>query len=390
VDRLPVGWDEGPGLVASAWRYRWLVAAVALAGALAGVGVSMVQPVLYEGVSTIHLASAPSGDGGGGQVDPDRYVRNQAAFIVSPPVLERAVRLSKGRVTVKELRKQLAAEPSKESDLVTVRVRDRTAAGAVELADAVGRAYEETAVQQVKDGAARTVRRLQADQARLQEQLKQLDDALRATPGDVALRARRDEVARQYTQVVRRIAEAGLADAGGDPVALREQAELPEEPVQPQPMRLAALGGLAGMVLAAGLAWGLAWRRQPATAGGLQRPAWARRPGLPGRRRAGRRERLARALRSKLPHRGGRGGEAWTEVAPAPDVGSARARARLVTVRRSRQTEGDPGDVTVALAEESEHLNGNGHRPSANGNGSGHWVEVGGEEPDGSNPSALE
>ena len=56
VDRLPVGWDEGPGLVASVWRFRWLVAAVALAGALAGVGFSTVQPVMYEGSSRILLA----------------------------------------------------------------------------------------------------------------------------------------------------------------------------------------------------------------------------------------------------------------------------------------------------------------------------------------------
>jgi capsular polysaccharide biosynthesis protein len=381
-----VGWDDGPGLVASAWRYRWLVAAVALAGALAGLGVSQLQPVMYEGSSRILLASQPSGEGSGGQVEPDRYVRNQAAFIVSPPVLERAVRLAGGRVTVKQLRKVLVAEPSKESDLVTVRVRDRTAAGAVELVDAVGRAYEQTAMEQVRAGAARTVSRLSADQAALQDQLKELDDSLRASPGDLALRARRDEVSRQFTQVVRRIEDARLSDNGGDPVELREKADLPEQPVQPQPMRMAAVGGLLGVVLGAGLAWGLAWRRQPAS--GLQ-PQWARSPALPGKRPPGRRERLARALRSRLPRRGGRDDdEAWPEVAPAPDVGTARARARMVTVLRSRLTEEEPGDVTVALDEEPEHSNG--HRPSSNGNGSGHWGELARDEPDGSDHPAPE
>jgi hypothetical protein len=280
------------------------------------------------------------------------------------------------------------AEPSKESDLVTVRVRDRTAAGAVELAEAVGRAYEDTAMEQAQRAVDRTVRRLQADQAAIQGRLKELNAQLAASPGDVALRARRDELQRQLTQVAARIEQARLPDTGGDPVALREQAELPEEPAQPQPLRLAALGGLAGVVLAAGLAWGLAWRRQSA-AGGLPQPAWARRSGLPGPRRDGGRQRLARALRSRLPRRGRtRGGEAPTEVAPAPDVASARTRAKLVAVRSSRRTEDEPGDVTVALAEESDHLNGNGHRLSANGNGSGHWVEVDGDEPNWKDPWA--
>jgi capsular polysaccharide biosynthesis protein len=386
-----VGWDDGPGLVASAWRYRWLVAAVALAGALAGFGVSRLQPVMYEGTSRILLATQPSGDGSGAQAQPDRYVRNQAAFIVSPPVLERAVRLSKGRVTVKQLRKRLVAEPSKESDLVTVRVRDATAQGAVDLVEAVGQAYEETAVEQVRTGAARAVGRLQVDQRTLQDRLRELDAAMRASPGDVTLRPRRDEVARQLTQVVKRIEIARLADTAGDPVSLREQADLPEQPAQPQPMKMAVVGGLLGAVLAAGLAWLLARRRKPAAAGAsLPQPEWAQPAALSGARPVGRRERLARALRSRLPHRGGGAGdEAWPEAAPTPDVGSARARARMLTVMRSRLIEDNAGDVTVALAEESDH-NGNGHHPSANGNGSGRWAELRGDGPDGNRSAASE
>jgi capsular exopolysaccharide synthesis family protein len=215
------------------------------------------------------------------------------------------------------------AEPSKESDLVTVRVRDRTAAGAVELAEAVGRAYEDTAMQQVRDGAARTVKRLQADQAALQEQLEQLDASLKATPDDLALQARRSEVARQFTQVVRRIEEARLAGAtGGDPVALREQAELPEEPAQPQPLRLAALGGLAGVVLAAGLAWGLAWRRQSA-AGGLPQPAWA--DGSP----------LAAPLLGEIPDFAELAGDGQVPTATDPDSVAGRAYRALAASLQS-------------------------------------------------------
>jgi hypothetical protein len=57
----------------------------------------------------------------------------------------------------------------------------------------------------------------------------------------------------------------------------------------------------------------------------------------------------------------------------------------MVAVLRSRMPQGEPGEVIVALAEESEHLNG--HRPTANGNGSSHRVELG-EESGGNDRSA--
>jgi tyrosine-protein kinase len=272
VDRLPVGWDEGPGLVASVWRFRWLVAAVALAGAVAGVGFSTVQPVMYEASSQILLARPSAGQSDGQSVQPDRYVRNQAAFIMSPPVLERAVRQVKGRVTVKQLRMRLVAEASKESDLVTVRVQDPTAQGAVELANAVGRAYENTAKEQAKDAVARTARELRATEQTLSQRLAGLQARLQASPDDVAAQVRLAAVRRQLEQVLTRAEELQLDDTQGDPVASRERAELPDSPAQPKPLRLAAVGGLLGLLVAAGLAWGLAWRRQ-APAIGLQPPA---------------------------------------------------------------------------------------------------------------------
>jgi Mrp family chromosome partitioning ATPase/capsular polysaccharide biosynthesis protein len=270
VDRLPEGWDEGPGLVASVWRFRWLVAAVALAGAVAGVGFSTVQPVMYEGSSQILLARQ-SGQTDGQSVEPDRYVRNQAAFIMSPPVLERAVQLVKGRVTVKQLRQRLVAEASKESDLVTVRVQDPTAQGAVELANAVGRAYEDTALKQARDAVNRTVRQLQETGRALSQRLAELEARLQASP-DATTQVQRDAVKEQLAQVLKRAEELQLDDTQGNPVVVRERAELPDSPVQPKPLRLAAVGGLLGLLVAAGLAWWLAWRRQT-PASSLQPPA---------------------------------------------------------------------------------------------------------------------
>jgi Mrp family chromosome partitioning ATPase/capsular polysaccharide biosynthesis protein len=263
VDRLPVGWDEGPGLVASVWRYRWLVAAVALAGALAGFGFSLVQPVMYEASSRV-LLTAPGSD-----QEPDRFVRNEAAFMVSPPVLDRAVKDVKGRVTVKQLRDRLVAEPSTESDVVTLRVRDTTAQGAAQLVNAVGHAYETTLQAQAQRALDREVQQLEETQKRIQDEIRGLDAKLKDSPDDGQLKLRRQAAAELFSQAQQQESELVFKGPADDPVSLIERPEVPDEPAQPKPMRLVALGGLLGVVLATVLAWALAGRR-PTPATGVQ------------------------------------------------------------------------------------------------------------------------
>jgi uncharacterized protein involved in exopolysaccharide biosynthesis len=357
VDRLPVGWDEGPGLVASVWRYRWLVAAVALAGALAGFGVSLVQPVMYEASSRV-LLTAPASD-----QEPDRFVRNEAALMVSPPVLDRAVRGVKGRVTVKQLRERLVAEPSTESDLVTLRVQDTTAQGAAELVAAVGSAYEATVVERARAVQRRAVEQARAIQKTLRDRLAGLDAKLEASPDDRTLRSQRNAIAGLLAQAVLQEQQLQLNGPAEDPVSLLEQPEVPDEPAQPKPLRLVVLGGLLGSVLAAVLAWWLAGSRQP--------PAISPQPGwpapLPGAKRAGFRARLGGKLRSRLPKRGAAAPD--VPAAPAPNLRAdpEHARERLVAVlgsERRRQHRAGPG---VQLGDESERLNG--HHWTGNGSG---------------------
>jgi uncharacterized protein involved in exopolysaccharide biosynthesis len=354
VDRQPVGWDEGPGLVASVWRYRWLVVAVALAGALAGFGFSRVQPVMYEASSRV-LLTAPSAD-----QEPDRFVRNEAAFMVSPPVLDRAVRGVKGRVTVRQLRERLVAEPSTESDLVTLRVRDATAQGAAELVKAVGGSYEATVVERAKLAQRRAVAQVRETQKTLRERLVALNRKLDASPEDNTVRNQRDAVRGLLSQAVRQEQELQLQGAAEDPVSLLEQPEVPDEPAQPKPLRLVALGGVLGVLLATGLAWWLAGR-QPAPATSVRpQPDWP--VPLTGTRRPGFRARLrGRLRRPKRP-------KASPDVAaPAPSVraDADHARERLVAVLgadRRRQRRAGPG---VRLSDESERLNG--HHSTGNG-----------------------
>ena len=49
------GWTEGPGVLQSVWRYRWLVGSLVLLGILGASLLSATQPTRYEGVVRIFL-----------------------------------------------------------------------------------------------------------------------------------------------------------------------------------------------------------------------------------------------------------------------------------------------------------------------------------------------
>ena len=102
MDGLPDEWQEGPGLVASVWRSRWLVAVAVVIGALAAYVWSSRQPARSDGEVRVLLNTE-----GDKTSDPGRIVRSQAKYLTSPAVLDRASALTRHRLTPRELRSRL-------------------------------------------------------------------------------------------------------------------------------------------------------------------------------------------------------------------------------------------------------------------------------------------
>src|SRR4029450_9187192 len=113
-------WQDGPGLVDSVRRYRWMVAAITLVAAVAAYVWSSTQPVLYEGV--VRLSPEISAD----ENDPGRIVRTQAEFITSPEVLDRTLALEGNRMSRTELEQRLAVEPGRDANTISITVLDGT------------------------------------------------------------------------------------------------------------------------------------------------------------------------------------------------------------------------------------------------------------------------
>jgi succinoglycan biosynthesis transport protein ExoP len=255
MELAPIDWEDKPGLFESALRHKSLLAGLIVLGALLGLGLSLLQPTLYEGESRVLLA-VPGGDSG---IEPNRYLLDQTELIGSVTVTDRAAGLVHGRVSGETLRERMTTENTIDRDLVTIKVLDTTAEGARELADAVGRAYE----QLLDDRDESAANELNSRWNRLRHSVVRAHQQLRANPGDPVLRAERDALTAQLGQLAIRRQQLTVGDdqtAGG--VQLRETLPAAGRPAQPGTERNVAAGALLGLFAASGLAWWLNGRSE--------------------------------------------------------------------------------------------------------------------------------
>jgi uncharacterized protein involved in exopolysaccharide biosynthesis len=250
-------WQEGPGLLESIRRYRWLVAAAVLVGALAAYTWSSTQPVMYQGVVRLYL------DTSGDETDPGRIVRSQAEFITSPEVLDRTLVLDGNRMSRKELERRLTVEPARDADVISITVLDATWAQAGALAERVARAYRESVARQASEAARQQAATLDRRQQQLASEIVSLNQKLAGDPQNERLlairKAKQDQLATLAQQVEQTRDSASRAANRAETV--RESATVPEDPAQPKPLRNAILGAVLGLVVSAGLAWWLNGRR---------------------------------------------------------------------------------------------------------------------------------
>lgn len=254
------GWEEGPDLLQSAWRYRWLIAVGALLGALLGYGWAARQAVLYEAASQVLLTGAGSASLSGDAPpqpigDPDRYLRNQAALIATTPVLELAAKKSRGEASVEDLRLAMTVEVDQDSDLLTISVVDGDANRAATLANAIAEGYESFVEGQPRQQASQ----LRANREQLEARLAQVNARLAAAPNDASLQRQRDALVEELKRLERTLVtvEAGV----GTNLVNVEPAAVPEQPFQPAPRRTMAVGLLVGLLISVALAWWLNSRR---------------------------------------------------------------------------------------------------------------------------------
>lgn len=258
------GWASGPDLLESVWRYRWLVLAVTVLAGLSGFAASHLQTTLYEAEARL-LLNEPGQSGvfqdrdraiAGG----DRYVRNQAEAANSPQVAHRAAELLDSSLTAEDVRRQVQARPSVDVDVLTISARAPSPEGAAQLANTLGQAYRELALEDTKARADRAIEELSENRNELRGEAERVEQALAADPDNLRLQAEHDGIVRDLVDVERLAREiASEAELRGDGVRLFQEAVEPESPAQPQPLRNAAVAAVLGLLASAAFSW---WRAE--------------------------------------------------------------------------------------------------------------------------------
>jgi len=259
-------WADGPGLLASIWRYKWTVLTAGVLAGLLGYFLSASQPPTYEATARIFLAD-PRNQSILSDVrvfvDPLQYVPQQAERVTSDPVLDLAAQFLGGDTTAESLANQVFASPDPELNLIAVTAVGSTPQGAAERANAVVEAYEQVSRQRTLASSDAAVAELDRARNALLDQIAALQQELATRPDDFVLTTRIEVVTNQLAALDERaqeiVVDAAVSGAG---VELTELATAPEAPAAPKPTRNAVLAAIMGLGLASAWAYWRAGRRQ--------------------------------------------------------------------------------------------------------------------------------
>ncbi|MGF7239482.1 MAG: Wzz/FepE/Etk N-terminal domain-containing protein, partial [Frankia sp.] len=244
--------DEGPGLVPSLWRRRWLLGATLLCGVLAGAVGATFQPNGYEAVARVLPTPAVVGTTPS-QADPSRQILDEQAIMSSTMVLDGAAARYGSGMTGATARAHVHITASQESDLITVRVFEHTPAAATRLATAVLQSYDGVQAGATRQRTSQIQGRLGVESAALQARIAQLEARQSTDPGDSALGVELAAVTSQYHDIVVQQSQLTLDAVESVGTGGAASVDVSTRRVQPNQLRMALLGGTLGIAFGAAL-----------------------------------------------------------------------------------------------------------------------------------------
>jgi Mrp family chromosome partitioning ATPase len=262
-------WAQGPTILESIWRFRWVVLGVALAAGLLGYFVSQTLPPAYEATTRLYVTNPATS--GVFQQQPslnlDRYLPQQAQRIRSAQVLAAAAEDLADGTTPTDLALNMTMEADLELGTLSITMTDDSAAGAAAAANAVAAAYQENVRVTQLQRVTRAVEELERSAEEIETQI----DALLAGSEDLedpASDVGAAQLAGQLSVLTQRLVEIETlgqqlqvdARLFGSGVDFVEQAEPPAIPASPRPRRTAIIGALLAGLVASAVAYWLAGR----------------------------------------------------------------------------------------------------------------------------------
>jgi Mrp family chromosome partitioning ATPase/capsular polysaccharide biosynthesis protein len=265
----PERWVDGPSILSSVWRYRWMVLAVTLVLGVVSYLFSARQEPVYEASTQLYLTDPSNTDvfGQGGSTNLDGYVPQQTQRVTSTPVLGAAAESLDEPMSPSQLRRQLEVEGDPEVGTLTITVQDGSSERAATVANAVATAYQDAVRTAQLERAERAATELENAQEEIEARIDDLGelgtDVGEAVDGQGSTTSQvQIGVLTQRLLEIDALTQQLRVDARlfGSGVEFVEEALPPDSPVAPTPARTAAATALLGALLASAAAYWLAGR----------------------------------------------------------------------------------------------------------------------------------
>ncbi len=238
------------------WRYKWSSLALALLLAFSSAGVALLlhhQDVTAQ--ARMALATPRSGNVIGVSITSEpsfvRYTKQRALYATSDRVLARAAEEVGGTTTANDLRGRVQAAASSDGDAVVVTATAPTAPRAVDICNAVVRAYQAETLSDVSSATQAVLNAITLTREQLKKSLP-----ARVQPGQGAAQAEISSATETLSQLAVRASDVRLeATVFGSGVSFIDPATAATAQQGRLPFREAALGLVFGALLAGTIAW---------------------------------------------------------------------------------------------------------------------------------------
>lgn len=248
-------------MLAALRRYALGVIVATLLGGLVAYVLALQQPVLYESDTTVFL-NDPNTRPESAEVsfqDPGRFVRNSVDIALSNRVARDAYAVLGSTLEFATFRERYDVEASAlDRDSFVVRASASTPQQAVDFVDALVTSYRGFALLENTRGIQELLDDYRGRLQGIEERQVQLRAEVGLGQPTFVQEQQLEQIAAELAGVDAQIALfENQIETIGDGVRFVDSAELPLEPVQPQPVLTAMAGMLTSFVVATAIAW---WR----------------------------------------------------------------------------------------------------------------------------------
>jgi len=209
---------QAPGILSSAWRYRWLTVPIVVLFGVAGYALPGLRPAAYEATAAVVLQDPARGLLLGSQANSssDRLVSNALEVFQFRVVSDRATELAAEhgvQVSVGDLDEATTVSNIRGTDVVSIRVLAEDPDRALVIAGAVVDAYQEVRRSQFRAQTSAVAARLDTAEAALNDQLDELTGEIEALRAESLVRQQINAVIVQIVALGAQVAEVGTASA---------------------------------------------------------------------------------------------------------------------------------------------------------------------------------